>query len=449
MGTKVLIANRGEIAVRVIRACQEMGIATVAVYSTADKDCLHVRLADEAICIGGPSARESYLNINNIIAAAIATGATMIHPGYGFLSENAQFAEIAESCHITFIGPSAATMRMMGDKATAKKTARSVHVPVILGSDGTVDSLEEGLRVAKLVGFPVMLKATNGGGGRGISIIRSANEFKAIYERTSLEAETNFGNGSLYVEKYIESPRHIETQILADKHGNVLYLGERDCSLQRRNQKMIEETPSPVIDAGLRVRMGQAAIRLAKAVKYVNAGTIEFLIDEKGNFYFIEMNTRIQVEHPVTECVTGIDIVKEQIRVALNQPLSIKQPQVKTSGHAIECRINAEDTDNNFMPAPGKIEILILPGGPGMRVDTHIYAGYTVPPYYDSLLAKVIAHAPTRIEAIEKMRVALKQFVIEGIKTNIEFQAYIMENDAFLDGRFDTGFITRLLESAK
>jgi len=449
MGTKVLIANRGEIAVRVIRACQEMGIATVAVYSTADKDCLHVRLADEAICIGGPSARESYLNINNIIAAAIATGATMIHPGYGFLSENAQFAEIAESCHITFIGPSAATMRMMGDKATAKKTARSVHVPVILGSDGTVDSLEEGLRVAKLVGFPVMLKATNGGGGRGISIIRSANEFKAIYERTSLEAETNFGNGSLYVEKYIESPRHIETQILADKHGNVLYLGERDCSLQRRNQKMIEETPSPVIDAGLRVRMGQAAIRLAKAVKYVNAGTIEFLIDEKGNFYFIEMNTRIQVEHPVTECVTGIDIVKEQIRVALNQPLSIKQPQVKTSGHAIECRINAEDTDNNFMPAPGKIEILILPGGPGIRVDTHIYAGYTVPPYYDSLLAKVIAHAPTRIEAIEKMRVALKQFVIEGIKTNIEFQAYIMENDAFLDGRFDTGFITRLLESAK
>ena len=449
MGTKVLIANRGEIAVRVIRACQEMGIATVAVYSTADKDCLHVRLADEAICIGGPSARESYLNINNIIAAAIATGATMIHPGYGFLSENAQFAEIAESCHITFIGPSAATMRMMGDKATAKKTARSVHVPVILGSEGTVDSLEEGLRVAKLVGFPVMLKATNGGGGRGISIIRSANEFKAIYERTSLEAETNFGNGSLYVEKYIEAPRHIETQILADKHGNVLYLGERDCSLQRRNQKMIEETPSPVIDAGLRVRMGQAAIRLAKAVKYVNAGTIEFLIDEKGNFYFIEMNTRIQVEHPVTECVTGIDIVKEQIRIALNQPLSIKQPQVKTSGHAIECRINAEDIDNNFMPSPGKIETLIIPGGPGIRVDTHIYSGYTVPPYYDSLLAKVIAHAPTRSEAIEKMRVALKQFVIEGIKTNIDFQAYIMENDAFLDGQFDTGFITRLLESAK
>jgi len=446
---KVLIANRGEIAVRIIRACHEMGLTTVAVYSTADKDALHVRLADEAVCIGGAPARESYLNINNVIAAAIATGATMIHPGYGFLSENAQFAEIVERCNIAFVGPSAATMRTMGDKATAKKKARAARVPVLLGSDGTIASLDEGLRVAKQVGFPVMLKAANGGGGRGISIIRSATEFKPIYERTSLEAETNFGNGSLYVEKYIEAPRHIEAQILADKHGNVLFLGERDCSLQRRNQKMIEETPSPLVDVGLRIRMGQAAIRLAKAIKYVNAGTIEFLIDEKGNFYFIEMNSRLQVEHPVTECVTGIDIVKEQIRIAMNQPLALKQNQVKTSGHAIECRVNAEDTDNNFMPMPGKIERLMIPGGPGIRVDTHIYAGYAVPPYYDSLLAKVIAYAPTRREAIDKMRVALRHFVVEGIKTNIDILAYVMENETFIDGRFDTGFITRLLESAK
>ena len=446
---KVLIANRGEIAVRIIRACRELGLETVAVYSTVDQESLHVRLADEAVCIGGPSPKESYLNINNIISAALATGATLIHPGYGFLSENAQFAEIVEGCHITFIGPSAASMRSMGDKATAKKIAKAAHVPVVTGSEGTIETLSEGLTVARKIGYPVMLKATNGGGGRGISIIRSESDFKTIFHKTSLEAEASFGSGRLYVEKYIETPRHIEVQILADRSGNVYYLGERDCSLQRRNQKIIEETPSPLIDVSLRCRMGQAAIRIAKAVKYLGAGTMEFLVDQKYNFYFIEMNTRIQVEHPVTEAVTGIDIVKEQIRIALNQPVGFKRTEITSRGHAIECRINAEDAENNFMPCAGKIEKVSLPGGMGIRVDTHIYAGYTIPPNYDSLLAKLVAVAPTRAEAIDKMRAALKEFCIEGIKTNIDFLECVIGNESFINGHYDTGFITRLLESAK
>ena len=446
---KVLIANRGEIAVRIIRACRELGLETVAVYSTADIDSLHVRLADEAVCIGGPSPKESYLNINNIISAALATGATLIHPGYGFLSENAQFAEITEGCHITFIGPSPSAMRSMGDKATAKKIAKSVHVPVVSGSEGTIENLSEGLLIARRIGYPVMLKATNGGGGRGISIIRSEAEFKTIFHKTALEAEASFGSGRLYVEKYIESPRHIEVQILADRAGNVYYLGERDCSLQRRNQKIIEETPSPIIDAILRRKMAVAATKIAKAVKYLGAGTMEFLVDQKFNFYFIEMNTRIQVEHPVTEAVTGIDLVKEQIRIAMNLPVAFKRNEIISRGHAIECRINAEDAENNFMPCAGKIEKMSLPGGMGIRVDTHIYAGYTVPPHYDSLLAKLITHAPTRQEAIEKMRTALKEFRIEGIKTNIEFLECIIGNESFNSGHYDTGFITRLLESAK
>ncbi len=449
MSDKVLIANRGEIAVRIIRACRELGLPTVAVFSTADKDSLHVRLADESVCIGGPSARESYLNMNNVISAAIATGATMIHPGYGFLSENAQFAEIVESCHITFIGPSHQAIRTIGDKIVAKKIARSVHVPVIQGSDGAVETLEEGLAIAKTIGFPVMLKASNGGGGRGISIILSSNEFKPIFERTALEAETNFGNRRLYVEKYIESPRHIEIQILADKRGNVVHLGERDCSLQRRNQKMVEESPSVIMTPVLRQRMGQAAIRIAQKVKYENAGTVEFLLDDKSNFYFIEMNARIQVEHPVTEMVTGLDLVKEQIRIAQGKPLPIRQPQIRFAGHAIECRINAEDPDNNFQPSPGRIETLILPGGVDVRVDTHVHAGYVVPPNYDSLLAKLVVFAPTREEAIDKMRVALDQFIIEGIKTNIEFLNLIMQHPTFISGQYDTGFFARLLESAK
>ncbi len=449
MNQKVLIANRGEIAVRIIRACHELGIATVAVFSTADQDSLHVKIADESICVGGPSPHDSYLNINNIISAAIATGATMIHPGYGFLSENAQFAEIVESCHLTFIGPTSLVIKTMGEKTNAKKIAKAARVPIIMGSEGTINSLTEGLMIARKVGFPVMLKATNGGGGRGISIIRTPQEFKTMFTRTIHEAEASFGNGHLYVEKYIEAPRHIEVQIFGDKHGNILLLGERDCSLQRRNQKMVEETPSPAISNSVRLRMGQAAIRLAKEINYTGAGTIEFLVDHKGNFYFIEMNTRIQVEHPVTECVTGVDLVKEQIRVALDQPFSIKQHQIRKTGHAIECRINAEDIDNNFLPSPGTINRLILPGGLGIRVDTHIFAGYIVPSHYDSLLAKLIAFAPTRLEAIEKMRVALQQFIIEGVKTNIDFLEYLMRTEAFINGQFDTNFITQLLESAK
>ena len=449
MAEKLLIANRGEIAVRVIRACKELSIPTVAVYSQADEESMHVKLADESVCIGEPRSNKSYLNMNNIIAAAVATGATMIHPGYGFLSENEKFAEIVSSCGIKFVGPSAESISKIGDKASAKAIARKASVPVVEGSEGIVDGLEDGLKIAKKIGFPVMIKATSGGGGRGISIIRSEKEFRDVFDRTSMEAEASFGDKNLYVEKYIENPRHIEVQILCDSQGSCIYLGERDCSLQRRNQKLIEEGPSPIVDAKLRKRMGEAAVKLAKAVNYVNAGTIEFLVDKNLNFYFIEMNTRIQVEHPVTEMITGVDLVKEQIRIALGKPLSLTQKQVTIEGHAIECRINAEDVKENFRPSPGKITQLILPGGYGVRIDTHIYPGYDVPPYYDSMLAKLIVYAPTRKEAIRKMIVALEQFMVDGITTNIEFHYSLLHTQEFISGDVDTGFIGRFLERLK
>lgn len=449
MAEKLLVANRGEIAVRVIRACKELSIPTVAVYSTADRDTMAVKLADESICIGEPRSKNSYLNINSVISAAVATGATMIHPGYGFLSENEQFAEIVASCGIKFVGPSANAIRQIGDKASAKAIARKAGVPVIEGSEGIVENLEEGLKVAKKVGFPVMIKATSGGGGRGISIIRSEKEFRDVFDRTSMEAEASFGDKNLYVEKYIENPRHIEIQILCDSHGSCVYLGERDCSLQRRNQKLVEEGPSPVVDDRLRRKMGDAAVKLAKAVGYVNAGTIEFLVDKNLNFYFIEMNTRIQVEHPVTEFITGIDLVKEQVKIAMGKKLPFTQKQIKISGHAIECRINAEDVKANFRPAPGKITQLIMPGGNGVRIDTHIYPGYEVPPYYDSMIAKLIVHAPTRKEAIRKMLVALEQFMVDGITTNIEFHYSILHTQEFVSGNVDTGFVGRFLERIK
>ncbi len=449
MAEKLLVANRGEIAVRIIRACKELSIPTVAVYSTADKDSLHTKIADEAVCIGEPRSNKSYLNINNIISAAVSTGATMIHPGYGFLSENEQFAEIVTSCGIKFVGPSANAIRQIGDKASAKSIARKAGVPVIEGSEGIVENLEEGLKIAKRIGFPVMLKATSGGGGRGISIIRSEKEFRDAFERTSMEAEASFGDKNLYVEKYIENPRHIEVQILCDSKGNCVYLGERDCSLQRRNQKLIEEGPSPVVDKRLRKNMGDAAVKLAKAVNYVNAGTIEFLVDKNLEFYFIEMNTRIQVEHPVTEFITGVDLVKEQIKIALGKSLPFTQRKIQIKGHAIECRINAEDVKENFRPSPGKITQLILPGGNGVRLDTHIYPGYEVPPFYDSMLAKLIVYAPTRKEAIRKMITALEQFMVEGITTNIEFHYSLLHTQEFVSGQVDTNFVARFLERIK
>jgi acetyl-CoA carboxylase, biotin carboxylase subunit len=449
MAEKLLVANRGEIAVRVIRACKELSIPTVAVYSTADFDTMAVKLADEAICIGEARSNKSYLNINNVISAALATGATMIHPGYGFLSENEQFAEIVASCGLKFVGPSANAIRQIGDKASAKVIAKKAGVPIIQGSEGIVENLEEGLKIAKSIGFPVMIKATSGGGGRGISIIRSEKEFREVFDRTSMEAEASFGDKNLYVEKYIENPRHIEIQILCDSFGSCVYLGERDCSLQRRNQKMIEEGPSPVVDSRLRKKMGDAAVKLAKAVGYVNAGTIEFLVDKNLNYYFIEMNTRIQVEHPVTEFITGIDLVKEQIKIALGKKLPFTQRQIKLEGHAIECRINAEDVKANFRPAPGKITQLIMPGGIGVRIDTHIYPGYEVPPFYDSMIAKLIVHAPTRKEAIRKMIVALEQFMVDGITTNIEFHYSLLHTQEFVSGNVDTGFVGRFLERIK
>jgi acetyl-CoA carboxylase biotin carboxylase subunit len=449
MAEKLLVANRGEIAVRVIRACKELSIPTVAVYSTADFDTMAVKLADEAICIGEARSNKSYLNINNVISAALASGATLIHPGYGFLSENEQFAEIVASCGLKFVGPSANAIRQIGDKASAKVIAKKAGVPIIQGSEGIVENLEEGLAIAKTIGFPVMIKATSGGGGRGISIIRSEKEFRDVFDRTSMEAEASFGDKNLYVEKYIENPRHIEIQILCDSFGSCVYLGERDCSLQRRNQKMVEEGPSPVVDSKLRKKMGDAAVKLAKAVGYVNAGTIEFLVDKNLNFYFIEMNTRIQVEHPVTEFITGIDLVKEQIKIALGKKLPFTQRDIKLTGHAIECRINAEDVKANFRPAPGKITQLIMPGGIGVRIDTHIYPGYEVPPFYDSMIAKLIVHAPTRKEAIRKMIVALEQFMVDGITTNIEFHYSLLHTQEFVSGNVDTGFVGRFLERIK
>jgi len=409
---KILIANRGEIALRIIRTCKELGIKTVAVYSEADRYSLHVRFADEAVCIGPGPSKDSYLNIPRIIAAAEITNAEAIHPGYGFLAENAMFAEICESSGIKFIGPTPDAIEAMGDKALAKETMRKAGVPVIPGSDGVVETLEEAREIANEIGYPIMLKAAAGGGGKGMRILNDESELENAWQTARAEAEAAFGNPAVYIEKFIERPRHIEIQILADEYGNVIHLGERDCSIQRRHQKLVEESPSPIVTPGLREAMGQAAVKGAKSVKYRNAGTIEFLVDKNGNFYFMEMNTRIQVEHPVTEMVYGIDIVREQIRIAAGEKLNIKQRQLKPNGHAIECRINAEDSYNGFRPSPGKITGLHFPGGFGIRVDSHIYQDYVVPPYYDSLIAKLIAHGRTRDEAIARMLRALEEFVI-------------------------------------
>ncbi|HJA72487.1 MAG TPA: acetyl-CoA carboxylase biotin carboxylase subunit [Candidatus Lachnoclostridium stercoravium] len=441
MFDKILIANRGEIAVRIIRACREMGIKTVAVYSEADRECLHTLLADEAICIGPAPSTQSYLNMERIIAATVALKADAIHPGFGFLSENARFAELCQKCNITFIGPSADIINKMGNKSEARKTMMEAGIPVVPGSKEPVYTAEDGLAMAKEIGFPVMIKASSGGGGRGMRISRSEEDFEANFQNAQLESIKGFSDDTMYIEKYIEKPRHIEFQIMADKYGNVVHLGERDCSIQRRHQKVLEESPSVAISPELRKIMGETAVRAAKTVGYENAGTIEFLLDKDKNFYFMEMNTRIQVEHPVTEMVTGIDLIKEQILVASGEPLSVKQEDVVISGHAIECRINAENPQKNFMPCPGRITNILIPGGKGVRVDTHIYSNYTVPPNYDSMLLKLICHSKDRETAIAKMRGALGELIIEGIDTNIDFEFDILSNEAFQDGDVDTNFI--------
>lgn len=444
MFKKVLVANRGEIALRVIRACRELGIQTVAVYSEADRESLHVRFADDDVCIGPAPARESYLRIPRIIAAAEITGADAIHPGYGFLAENAEFAETCEASNITFIGPTADQIRVMGDKAEARKTMMGVGVPIIPGTPGPVEDPEEALALGKEIGFPVIIKAAAGGGGKGMRVARDAEEFMRSFGLARSEALSAFGNGDVYVEKYLTRPRHIEFQILGDKHGTVMHLGERDCSVQRRHQKLIEEAPSPAMTPALRESMGDAAVRGAKAIDYVGAGTIEMLLDEDGSYYFMEMNTRIQVEHPVTEQLTGVDLVKEQIRVAAGEPLSTPVlPPLR--GHVIECRINAEDPARGFQPSPGRIDVFHPPGGPGVRLDTHVYAGYTVPPFYDSLLAKLIVQGRDREEALRRMHMALESFIIEGVTTTAGFLARVMEHPQFRAGTFDTKFLEREL----
>jgi acetyl-CoA carboxylase, biotin carboxylase subunit len=441
---KVLIANRGEIALRIIRACKEMGIKTVAVYSTADRESLHVKLADESVCIGPAPSLSSYLNINAIISAAELTDAEAIHPGYGFLSENAVFAEICEKCGITFIGPSAESMRIMGDKISARQAVIKVGVPILPGTKEGVHDVNEAIKVAKEIGFPVIIKATAGGGGRGMKIVHSPAALPNAFATARAEAQSGFGNPEVYIERYCENPRHVEIQILADKHGNVVHLGERDCSIQRRHQKVIEEAPSTVTTPELRKAMGEAAVAAAKAVNYSSVGTMEFLVDKNNNFFFMEMNTRVQVEHPVTEMITGVDIVKEQIRSAYGEKLRYTQDDIKIKGHAIECRINAEDSVK-FTPSPGKITAYHTPGGLGVRVDSFVYANYTVLPHYDSLIAKLIVHADTREEAIRRMARALDEYIVEGIKTTIPFHKRIMSNKDFIEGNIDTSFIERLV----
>jgi len=441
MFSKILIANRGEIAVRVIRACRELGIETVAVYSDIDSEAMHSEMADEAVCIGPAKVKDSYLNMKNIISATVLTGAQAIHPGFGFLSENSKFANMCRECNITFIGPTPETIENMGNKSKAREIMIASGIPVIPGSDGAVYDSEEALEAARKIGFPVMVKASAGGGGRGIRVVREESEFIRSFETAKAESLGAFGDDTMYIEKFVENPRHIEFQILGDKFGNVIYLGERDCSIQRRNQKVIEEAPSPVMTEELRKEMGEMAVKAAKAVNYENAGTIEFLLDKDGKYYFMEMNTRIQVEHPITEMVTGIDLVKEQLRIASGEPLSITQEDVKITGHAIECRINAENPAEGFRPCPGKIETLLVPGGPGVRIDSAVYQGYVISPCYDSMIAKVITYGKTREDAMSTMRRALSEFVVEGIHTNIEFEFSILNNEAFIEGKYDTGFI--------
>ena len=443
MFKKILIANRGEIALRIIRACREMDIETVAVFSEADRDALHVREADQAICIGPHPSARSYLNIPNIISAAELTGVDAIHPGYGFLSENARFAEICESCGITFIGPSPKAIETMGDKAIARKTMIEAGVPVVPGSKEIITDVGAASTLAKEIGYPVMIKASAGGGGKGMRIAQNAKELTKSIQAAQSEAQAAFGNSEIYLEKYVEEPRHIEFQILADKHGNVIHLGERDCSLQRRNQKLLEEAPSSALTPDLRKAMGEAAVKAAKAANYSSAGTIEFLLDKHGNYYFIEMNTRIQVEHPVTELVTGIDLLKAQIRVAAGEPLGLTQEDVQIRGWAMECRINAENPDRNFMPSPGTIELYHPPGGPGVRVDSAAYQGYTIPPYYDSMVGKLIVWGADREEAIQRMKRALEEFYIEGVHTTIPFHLKVLDNAFFRRGEVYTNFIQR------
>ena len=443
MFTKVLIANRGEIALRVIRACRELGLLTVAVYSEADRESLHVRFADDDVCIGPAPARQSYLNIARLIAAAEITGADAIHPGYGFLAENPEFAQICKASNITFIGPLAEQIRAMGDKASARRLAAGAGVPTVPGSEGILETPETALGVAEEIGFPVVIKATAGGGGKGMRIARDADQFSQMFSLAQNEALAAFGNGAVYVEKFLDRPRHVEIQVLGDTHGRIIHLGERDCSIQRRHQKLVEESPSPALNSELRHIMGDAAVRLASAIGYLGAGTLEFLLDQSGQFYFMEMNTRIQVEHPVTEMVTGFDLVKEQIRIAAGEALSLPAELNGLRGHAIECRVNAEDPARNFQPCPGQITAYHPPGGPGVRVDTHVYAGYTVPPYYDSLLAKVIVHGRDREEALARMGQALDSFILEGVTTTIPFLSRLIRHPDFVAGTVDTRFLER------
>jgi acetyl-CoA carboxylase biotin carboxylase subunit len=440
---KILIANRGEIAVRIIRAAKEMGISTVAVYSEADRDALHVRLADEAYCIGPASSKESYLNLTNLMSLATLVGADAIHPGYGFLAENAHFSELCKECNITFIGPSKDAIEKMGDKSVAKETMKAAGVPTVPGTDGLIEDLDEALAIADVIGYPVIIKATAGGGGKGMRVAHNSEELIKAVAMARREAETAFGNPGVYLEKYLEEPRHVEIQILADQYGNVIHLGERDCSIQRRHQKLIEEAPSPALNPELRQKMGEAAVAAAKSVNYLGAGTVEFLLDKHGNFYFMEMNTRIQVEHPVTEMITGIDLIKEMIRVCAGEPLSIKQEDVTFRGWSIECRINAEDPDRNFMPTPGEIEYYMPPGGFGVRIDSALYSGYRIPPYYDSMVAKCIVWGSTREEAIERMKRALNEIIItgKGIHTTIPFHLKVLNHPKFRSGDFNTKFL--------
>ena len=443
---KILIANRGEIAVRVIRACREMGIRTVAVYSEADKDALHTQLADEAVCIGPAPSAESYLNMQNIISATLVSGADAIHPGFGFLSENSKFAELCEQCKITYIGPDSKVISALGNKSVARNTMVEAGVPVIPGSKEPVYTVEEGEKIAGEIGYPIIVKAALGGGGKGMRVAQTPDEFQTSFQTAQKEAQMAFGDGTMYLEHFVEHPRHIEFQILADKYGNVVHLGERDCSIQRNHQKLIEESPSPAIDEETRRKMNEYAVLAAKTVGYTNAGTIEFIVDPKGNFYFMEMNTRIQVEHGVTEMVTGTDLIIEQIRVAMGEELSFKQEDIRIKGHAIECRINAEIPEKNFMPSPGVVQHMHLPAGNGVRVDTALYTGYKIPSEYDSMIAKVIVHAPDREAALQKMRSALDEMVVMGVETNLDFQYQIMKNQVFCDGKADTGFIENVLK---
>ncbi|WP_115071460.1 acetyl-CoA carboxylase biotin carboxylase subunit [Synechococcus sp. UW179B] len=438
---KVLIANRGEIALRILRSCRELGISTVAVYSTVDRSALHVQLADEAVCVGEGPSNKSYLNIPNILAAATSRGADAIHPGYGFLAENDRFAEMCRDHGITFIGPSPHAIRSMGDKSTAKATMQAVGVPTVPGSEGLLPTPEAAAELAAAMGYPVMIKATAGGGGRGMRLVPSPDQLVKLYKAAQGEADAAFGNPGLYMEKFIDRPRHVEVQILADRHGNVVHLGERDCSIQRRHQKLLEEAPSPALDPELRRRMGDAAVAAARSINYEGAGTVEFLLDRSGGFYFMEMNTRIQVEHPVTEMVTGIDLIAEQLRIAGGEPISVRQEDIQMNGHAIECRINAEDAQHNFRPAPGRITGWLPPGGPGVRVDSHVYTGYDIPPFYDSLIGKLIIWAPNRPAALERMKRALNECAITGIPTTVDFHLRMLDRPEFQRGDVHTKFV--------